>query len=163
VTGLFFHKTAPSADLLRHGIRGTARVSHVDESRFGMELNIRRGKVDDILAGKSTPIRKRLTLQIEVPGRNPYMVEKKVAVPVMKAHWVLPGSTVEVLVDPSDAENVAIDWDGAHESGTAAAAIMDSPYAVKALQGMGLDPEQVAREADEARARALEEQPQEPR
>jgi len=54
---------------------------------------------------------------------------------------------------------VAIDWEGEHERGTAAAAIMDSPYAVEALQGMGLDPEQVARQADEARARALAEQP----
>jgi len=157
--GLFFRKTAPSADLLRDGIRGRATVTHVDENRFSMELNVRRGKVDGILSGRSSPIRKRLTLQIEVPGREAYSLKAKVAVPLMKASWVFPGSTVEVLVDPQDAEHVAIDWEGEHERGTAAAAIMDSPYAVEALQGMGLDPEQVARQADEARARALAEQP----
>jgi hypothetical protein len=160
--GLFFRKTAPSADLLRDGIRGKATVTHVDENRFSMELNVRRGKVDDVLSGESSPIRKRLTLQIEVPGRNPYALKVKVAVPVMKASWVFAGSTVEVLVDPKDPEHLAIDWEGAHERGTAAAAIMDSPYAVEALKGMGLDPERVARDADEARARALEEQQSNP-
>ena len=160
--GLFFRKAAPSADLLRDGIRGKATVTHVDENRFSMELNVRRGKVDDILSGTSSPIRKRLTLQIDVPGREPYTLKTKVAVPVMKASWVFAGSTVEVLVDPEDADHVAIDWDGAHETGAAAAAIMDSPYAVEALKGMGLDPEQVAREADEARARALAEQSEQP-
>jgi hypothetical protein len=63
-----------------------------------------------------------------------------------------------VLVDPKDPERVAIDWDGAHERGSAAAAIMDSPYAVEAIKGMGLDPEQIARQADEARVQALAEQ-----
>ena len=160
--GLFFRKTAPSADVLRDGIRGKATVTHVDENRFSMELNVRRGKVDDILSGASSPIRKRLTLQIEIPGREPYTLQTKVAVPVMKASWVFAGSTVEVLVDPKDDEHVAIDWKGAHERGTAAAAIMDSPYAVAALHGIGLDPEQVAGQADEARARALAEQSEQP-
>jgi hypothetical protein len=153
--GLFFRKTAPSADLLRDGIRGKATVEHVEESRWSMELNVRRGKVDDVLSGKETPIRKKLTLLVEVPGRNPYSVKTKVAVPVMKSSWILAGSTVEVLVDPKDPERVAIDWEGAHERGSARDAIMDSPYAAEALRGMGLDPEQVAREADEARAQAL--------
>jgi hypothetical protein len=123
-----------------------------------MELNVRRGKVDDVLSGKETPIRKKLTLRIEVPGRNPYTVKTKVAVPVMKSSWVLAGSTVEVLVDPKDPVRVAIDWEGAHQQGSAQDAIMDSPYAAEALRGMGFDPEQVAREADEARAQALAEQ-----
>jgi hypothetical protein len=153
--GLFFRKTAPSADLLRDGIRGKATVEHVEESRWSMELNVRRGKVDDVLSGKETPIRKKLTLLVEVPGRNPYSVKTKVAAPVMKSSWILAGSTVEVLVDPKDPERVAIDWEGAHERGSARDAIMDSPYAAEALRGMGLDPEQVAREADEARAQAL--------
>jgi hypothetical protein len=156
--GLFFRKTAPSADLLRDGIRGKAKVEHVEENRFSLELNIRRGKVDDVLSGETSPIRKKLTLRVEVPGRNPYTVKTKVAVPVMKASWVFVGSTVEVLVDPEDPERVAIDWEGDHERGTAEEAIMDSPYAVEALRGMGLDPEQVARQADEARAQALADQ-----
>lgn len=156
--GLFFRKTAPAADLLREGIRGKAKVTRVHENRFGMDLNIRRGKVDDVLSGESSPIRKKLTLEIEVPGRNPYRVEKKMAIPVLKVSWVLPGSTVEVLVDPDDPERVAIDWKGQHERGTATAAIMGSPDAIKAIEGLGLDPEVVAREADDARARALAEQ-----
>jgi hypothetical protein len=160
--GLFFRKTAPSADLLKDGIRGKAKVEHVEESRFGMEVNVRRGKVDEVMSGEESPIRKQLTLLVEVPGRNPYTVVTKVAVPVMKASWVFAGSTVEVLVDPKDPERVAIDWNGAHERGSAVEAILDSPYAVEALKGMGLDPEQVARQADEARAKALAEQQQPP-
>ena len=159
--GLFFRKTAPATDLLREGIRGKATVTRVQESRFSMELNIRRGKVDDVLSGESSPIRKRLTLEIDVPGRNRYTTEKKLAIPVMKASWVLPGSTVEVLVDPNDPERVAIDWEGEHERGTATDAIMGSPDAIKAIEGLGLDPEEIAREADEARSRALADQQRE--
>ena len=160
--GLFFRKTAPSADLLRDGIRGKAKVEHVEESRWSMEVNVRKGKVDDVMSGESSPIRKQLTLLVEVPGRNPYPVVAKVQVPVMKASWVFAGSTVEVLVDPKDPEHLAIDWNGEHERGTAAEAIMDSPGAVAAIRGMGLDPEQVGREADEARANALGEQSEPP-
>ena len=161
--GLFFRRTAPSADLLRDGIRGTATVTHVAESRFSMELNIRRGKVDDVLSGKTSPIRKRLTLRVELPGREAYTVETKLAVPVMKSSWVFAGSTVELLVDPEDPERVAIDWEGEHTQGTAAETIMDSPHAVEAIRGMGLDPQQVAREADQARTRALAEHEDESR
>jgi hypothetical protein len=153
--GLFFRKTAPSADLQRNGLRGKATITHAAENRFGMEVNVRRGKVDDILSGASSPIRKKLTLRVELPGREAYTVKAKVSVPLMKANWVVAGSTVEALVDPKDPESLAIDWEGAHERGSAATAIMDSPYAVEAIKGMGLDPEQIARQADEARAQAL--------
>jgi hypothetical protein len=156
--GLFFRKTAPSPDLLKEGIRGKARVEHVEEGRWSMEVNVRKGKVDDVLSGEESPIQKKLTLLVEVPGRNPYTVVTKISVPVTKASWVFAGSTVEVLVDPNDPERVAIDWHGEHERGSAVDAIMDSPSAVEALKGMGLDPEQVARQADEARAKALAEQ-----
>jgi len=156
--GLFFRKTAPSADLLEDGIRGKAKVEHVEESGWSMEANVRKGKVDDVLSGEESPIRKKLTLLVEVPGRNPYTVVTKVSVPVTKASWVFAGSTVEVLVDPKDPERIAVDWNGEHERGSAVETIMDSPAAVEALKGMGLDPEQVARQADEARAQALAEQ-----
>jgi len=160
--GLFFRKTAPAADLLRDGVRGKAKVEHVEESRWSMELNVRRGKVDDLLTGESSPIRKQLTLLVEVPGREPYTVVTKVQVPLLKANWVFAGSTVEVLVDPKDPQHVAINWDGEHERGTAAEAIMDNPHTVEALRGMGLDPEQVARQADDARTNALAEQQKPP-
>jgi hypothetical protein len=156
--GLFFRKTAPAADLLKDGLRGKAKVEHVEESRWSMDVNVRGGKVDDVLSGKSSPIRKQLTLLVELPGREPYTVVTKVQVPVTKASWVFAGSTVEVLVDPNDPERVAVDWEGEHERGSAVDAIMDSPASVEAIRGMGLDPEQVGREADEARAKALDEQ-----
>jgi hypothetical protein len=156
--GLFFRKTASSAELLEHGIRGKAKVEHVEEGRWSMEVNVRKGKVDEVLSGEESPIRKKLTLLVEVPGRNPYTVVTKVAVPVTKASWVFAGSTVEVLIDPQDPERLAIDWNGARERGSAAEAIMDSPAAVEAIADMGLDPEQVGRQADEARAKALAEQ-----
>jgi len=75
----------------------------------------------------------------------------------MKASWVMAGSTVEVLVDPKNPESLAIDWEGAHERRSAPAAI--SSDAVEAIKGMGLDPEQIARQVDEARA---QQQPPEP-
>jgi hypothetical protein len=63
-----------------------------------------------------------------------------------------------VAVDPNHHDRIAIDWGGQVQRGTAEQAIMDSPYAVKAIEGLGLDPHQVARDADEARRKALEEQ-----
>jgi hypothetical protein len=156
--GLFFKKTKPSEELVENGIRGRATVEHSEILRGGMELRVSRRKTDALLSGEETPFREKVRLRIEVPGREVYTVETTVAVPMMKVSWVSAGSTLEVLVDPDHPERIAIDWAGQHQRGTAEQAIMDSPYAVKAIEGMGLDPLEVARKADEARRKALGEQ-----
>jgi hypothetical protein len=82
-------------------------------------------------------------------------VTTTVTAPIAKSSTLAAGSVLEVLVDPKDRERLSIDWDGAHQRGTAEQVIMGSPAARAALEGLGLDPARVAREADEARRRAL--------
>ena len=156
--GLFFKKTKPSEELVENGIRGRATVEHSEMLGGSRELRVSRRKTDALLRGEETPFRYKVRLRIEVAGREVYTVETTVAVPMMKASWVSAGGTLEVLVDPEHPERIAIDWAGQHQRGTAEQAIMDSPYAVKAIEGMGLDPLEVARKADEARRKALGEQ-----
>ena len=123
--GLFFRTTAPPADRRHSGLRGKATVKRV-ERRFGREVNVRRGKVDGALSGESSPIRKRLTLRVELPGCKPYTVKANVSVPLMKASWVMAGSIVEVLVDPKNPDSLAIDWE-ADEARAQALAAQQQP------------------------------------
>jgi hypothetical protein len=125
----------------------------------GLEVNVSRRNTGAVLGGDKTPLRERVRLRIEVPGRAAYSVTTIVAVPIMKASWILAATVVEVLVDPNHPDRVAIDWDGQHRQGGAEEAIMDSPYAMEAIQGLRLDPHVVARVADEARRRATAEEP----
>ena len=149
----FFKKTKPSDELVRSGIRGRATVEHVEMLHGGMEVNLSRRKTEAVLKGEVSPLRERARLRVELPGREAYVVTTVVTVPIMKASWK---SVLEVLVDPDDRDRVGIDWDGAHRRGTAEQVIGDSPAALAALEGLGLDPARVAREADEARRQALE-------
>ena len=152
----FFKKTKPSDELVRSGIRGRATVEHVEMLHGGMEVNVSRRKTEAVLKGEVSPLRERARLRVELPGREAYVVTTVVTVPIMKASWLATGSVLEVLVDPDDRDRVGIDWDGAHRRGTAEQVIGDSPAARAALEGLGLDPARVAREADEARRQALE-------
>jgi hypothetical protein len=52
----------------------------------------------------------RFGLQVQLPGRDPYMAEVTQSVPRMLLGAVLPGSVVAVTADPSDPNNVYIDW-----------------------------------------------------
>jgi hypothetical protein len=78
-----------------------------------------------------------------------------VTVPIAKSSLLAAGSVPEALVDPKDRERLSIDWDGAHQRGTAEQVIMGSPAAPAALEGLGLHPARVTHGADEARRRAL--------
>jgi hypothetical protein len=46
-----------------------------------------------------------MELQVDLPGRDPYFMEKKMVVPYLQIDQVRPGSNVEVLVDPDRLEN----------------------------------------------------------
>ena len=151
----FFNKTKPPDELAGHGIRGRATVEHVEMLHGGMDVNVSRRKVDPVLKGGVSPLRERARLRIELPGREAYSVTTTVTVPIAKSSRLAAGTVLEVLVDPKDRERLSIDWDRAHQRGTAEHVIMGSPAARAALEGLGLDPARVAREADEARRRAL--------
>lgn len=150
--GFFFKRTKPSADLARDGIRCRATVEHADMTRQGSaQINLSGAKAEALLSGEVSPLRMKVRLRVEPLVGEPYAVKTKVSVPMMKAGWLRAGSTVEVLVDPNDPEKLAIDWDGAHEEGTISDLLADNPLARAALEGAGLDPDRVAREADAAR------------
>jgi hypothetical protein len=147
--GLFFKRTKPDADLGRDGIRCRATVEHADIlGRGSSHFNLSSGKAESILRGEESPLRFKVRLRVEPVAGEPYEVKTKVSAPVMKAGWLRAGSTVEVLVDPGDPERLAIDWDGAHEEGSISALFADNPLARAALEGAGLDPDKIAREAD---------------
>jgi hypothetical protein len=151
----FFDKTKPPDELAGHGIRGRATVEHVEMLHGGMDVKVSRRKVDAVLKGGVSPLRERARLRIEIPEREAYSVTTTVTVPIAKSSLLAAGSVLEVLVDPKDRERLSIDWDGAHQRGTAEPVIMRSTAARAELEGLGLDPARVAREADEARRRAL--------
>jgi hypothetical protein len=151
--GIFFKRTKPAADLAG-GERCRATVEHADMlGRGSSHFNLSEGKAESILRGDETPLRFKVRLRVEPEDGEPYVVRAKVAAPVMKAGWLRAGSVVEVLVDPGDRERLAIDWDGAHREGSIGDLFADNPLAKAALEGAGLDPGRIAREADAARDR----------
>jgi hypothetical protein len=150
--GFFFKRTKPDADLEREGIRCRATVEHADMLGSGSSsLNVSGEKAESILSGEVTPLRFKVRLRVEPLTGEPYEVKTKISAPVMKAGWLRAGSTVEVLVDPGDPDRLAIDWQGAHEEGSISDLFADNPLARAALEGAGLDPDQIARQADAAR------------
>jgi hypothetical protein len=150
--GFFFKKTKPDVDLRRDGVRCRATVEHADMLRQGSaRMNLSGAKAESILSGELSPLRMKVRLRVEPEAGEPYEVKTKVSVPMMKAGWLRAGGTVGVLVDPNDRERLAIDWDGAHEEGSISELLADNPLARAALQGAGLDPDQVARQVDDAR------------
>ena len=150
--GLFFKRTKPTDDLLASGIRCRATVEHADMlGRGSSSFNLSSAKAESILSGEETPLRFKVRLRVEPLAGEPYVVKAKVPAPVMKAGWLRAGSTVEVLVDPDDKDRLAIDWHGDHHEGTIADLLADNPLAKAALEGAGLDPDRVARDADQAR------------
>ena len=150
--GLFFKRTKPTDDLAADGVRCRATVEHADMlGRGSSHFNLSNAKAESILSGEVSPLRYKVRLRVEPEAGEPYVVKTKVSAPVMKAGWLRAGSVVEVLVDPGDKERLAIDWGSSHQEGTIAEMFADNPLARAALEGAGLDPERIAREADAGR------------
>jgi hypothetical protein len=150
--GLFFKRTKPTDDLLASGVRCRATVEHADMLGQGSShFNLSSAKAESILSGEVSPLRYKVRLRVEPEAGEPYVVKTKVSAPVMKAGWLRAGGVVEVLVDPDDKERLAIDWSGGHQEGSIADLFADNPLAKAALEGAGLDPERIAREADAGR------------
>ncbi len=138
--GLFFKKTAPPDDLLTRGIRGKGTVEHVAQSMMSTEVGLSGRRGQRVMSGEETPIRRKVTLRIELPGRPPYSVTTKLPVPLMQSSWVVAGTTFEVLVDPDKPDRVAIDWNAPRQRGTLQDMMADNPIAAAAMRGAGIDP-----------------------
>lgn len=152
--GLFFKRTKPTEDLATDGVRCRATVEHADMlGRGSSHFNLSNAKAESILSGEVTPLRYKVRLRVEPEAGEPYVVKTKVAAPVMKAGWLRAGAVVEVLVDPDDKERLAIDWTGEHQEGSIADLFADNPLAKAALEGAGLDPDRIARDADAGRGK----------
>jgi len=70
--------------LEKTGIRGSAKVLQANET--GTYIN-------------NQP-QVWMELQVELPGRDPYFIEKKMVVPYLQIDQVRPGAVVDVLVNP---------------------------------------------------------------
>lgn len=71
------------------GIRGSAKVLQANET--GAYIN-------------NQP-QVWMELQVELPGRDPYFIEKKMVVPYLKIDQVRLGAVIDVIVDPEKRES----------------------------------------------------------
>lgn len=83
-------------ELIEHGLPGMATISSAAET--GVFVNER-------------PMIK-LTMTVQVPGQPPYAVEHREVVPLVALGMITPGSTLPVVVKPTDPQKLAIDWSG---------------------------------------------------
>jgi hypothetical protein len=84
--------------------------------------------IGGIAAGGAPSAMFGFQLQVQLPGRNPYMAETKERVPRMFVGAIQPGSVVAVHADPADPSKVHIDWSVApRPAGMAAAGMAATP------------------------------------
>lgn len=152
--GLFMKKTKPDVELLAQGVRGHATVLHVERPKMDLEMSMSNRKAEEMLRGDITPIRRKMRLKVEVPGRETYELETKLNIPVMLSGKVVAGAGITVLVDQDDPKHLAVDWSAGVEQGSTSAMFADNPMAAAALQGAGYDPKVLAQQIDAARAQA---------
>jgi hypothetical protein len=152
--GLFFKKTKPDEELVEKGLRGTATVLHVEMAGMVESISMSNDKAEEMIRGDVTPIRRKVRMRVEVPGREAYEVETKLNVPVLVSGKLVAGSGVSVLVDPDDPKHVAVDWSAGVQTGSPGAMLQDNPWSSAVLQGMGLDPQQLAQQMEQAQAMA---------
>jgi hypothetical protein len=81
--------------VLQSGLPGMATVTALSDT--GVTIN------DSPLAN--------IQFLVQVPGRAPYPVTKRMTLPRLMVGRVAPGVTVPVKVDPTDPEEIVIDWD----------------------------------------------------
>lgn len=95
--GFFFVRSQGQSDkILATGIPGSATIVGLDST--SMYVN-------------NQPVAK-LTLNVQLPGRAPYTVEKREVIPLLALGMIQPGSSIPVAVDPTNPQKVVIDWSG---------------------------------------------------
>jgi hypothetical protein len=87
--------TAAIDRLARRGIRGRGLVLSAFQMSNGVTLGGRRFE------------RKQMTLDVEIPGRPPYQVNGQFLLPRGQVE-AIPGSSLEVAVDPSNPTQIAV-------------------------------------------------------
>lgn len=118
IVGMYFSRLLGNrGELMREGIPGQARIESLAET--GMLINNR-------------PM-VRMTLYVTVPGRAPYTLEHKEVVPLIALGMIAPGSTLPVVIDPTDPNRLAIDWSGE----TRARALGQAGYGAQGAGGYG--------------------------
>jgi hypothetical protein len=152
--GLFFKKTKPDEELVASGLKGRATVLHVDMPRGSLSMSMSQSKFEEMARGDVTPVRRKVRLRVELEGREPYEVETKLNIPMMMGGRLVAGSSIAVLVDPGDPKHLAADWSGGIEAGPPSAMFQDNPMATAVLQGMGIDPQVLAQQMEQAQAQA---------
>jgi hypothetical protein len=80
--------------LLTTGTPGTATIKSFTDT--GVQVNFNPQIVFDV--------------EVEVPGQAPYAAKLTEGVPAMHAPLVQPGCKIGVKVDPTDPNNLVIDW-----------------------------------------------------
>ena len=65
----------------------------------------------------------KLTLNVQIPGRAPYTVEKREVIPLLALGMITPGSSLPVAVDPTDPQKIVIDWSGQTQTRTMGQAV----------------------------------------
>jgi hypothetical protein len=144
--GFLTHKTDVSDDLLQNGIRGKATVEQADmEGGMSYSGYMSTQKQEALLTGDLTMTKYKVRLTVELPGREPYEATVKLPVPGPKIRYMTGGSVCEVLVDPKQADHLAIDWNGAFQQGTVEQMAAANPMIAAALKGAGVDVAAVTR------------------
>jgi len=99
--GYYFVRSAGRQNkILQQGLAGTATVL---------------GLASTSVYINEQPVAK-LTLNVQLPGRAPYTVERREVIPLLALGMVTPGSSLPVAVDPADPQKVVIDWSGQTQS-----------------------------------------------
>jgi hypothetical protein len=95
--GFYFSRAQGQANqILTQGIPGSATIIGVESTN--MYVN-------------NQPMAK-LTLNVQLPGRPAYVVEKREVVPLLALGQITPGASLPVAVDPANPQKIVIDWSG---------------------------------------------------
>jgi hypothetical protein len=74
----------------------------------GILLSVSSTSMGSVGVGLYKLQQRAVTIDIEVPGQAPYVATVTALIPLNLVGDVLPGATVEIRVDPSNPNNVAI-------------------------------------------------------
>jgi hypothetical protein len=79
----------------------------------------------------------RLQLNVNVPGRAPYVVQHSEVIPLIALGMITPGSSLPVVVDTVNPQKLVVDWSGETRARAMSAAAMGAyPTVTQATAGM---------------------------
>jgi hypothetical protein len=105
VGGLYLVLRGRRADtVLASGLTGRATIISLAQSRVG----VGSASASDY---RTTPIF-NVSLNVKVPGHDPYQATVKEIVPAVRLLQLRPGAEVAIRADPRKLSRVVIDWSG---------------------------------------------------